>query len=143
MKTRFQPLPDGEPPLTIPQFLQRLRHEPGFAEKMQAHYESMLAEPQTPQTLLMRQQAADALRTLKHHQGLWKGMNCLLRANAMMDEDGFLDDPELRQQIATLTDEASDHLLDVLEPDRKPLMGAITKIRKSIHTLSARRSNPV
>lgn len=135
MKTRFQPLPDGEPPLTIPQFLARLRHEPGFAETMQAHYESMLVVPKTPLTATMRKKAAEALRTLRHHQGAWKAKQCLLQGQALMVDDGFLDDPAIHGRIAALTTEARDHLLDVLEPERTRLMASIAEVRKMLKAL--------
>ncbi len=45
LKIPFKPLPDDEPLLDVPQFLRRLREEPGFAEKMRAHYEAALALP--------------------------------------------------------------------------------------------------
>lgn len=135
MKTRFQPLPDGEPPLDVKQFLHRLRNAPGFAEKMQAHYESMLATPRTPDTQEMHKAAALALRTLKHHQGAWKAMQALEEATHLANPaNGPITDESLRR-IRTLTDGASDDLLDTLEPERTRLMSQITLIRSIVTSL--------
>lgn len=45
MPVPFPPFPDGEPPLDAKQFLFRLKHDPGFADKMRAHDEATLALP--------------------------------------------------------------------------------------------------
>ena len=129
MQTIFQPLPDGEPPHDVKQFLHRLRNEPGFAEKMQSHYETMLATPHSPETADMHRAAAAALRTLKHHQGAWKAMNALQEATQLANPAaGRITDETLRR-IRVLTDGASDDLLDTLEPERTRLMTQITLIR--------------
>lgn len=135
MKTRFQPLPNGEPPLDVKQFLHRLRNVPGFAEKMQAHYESMLATPHTPDTQEMHKAAAAALRTLKHHQGAWKAMQALQEATLLANPaTGTITDATL-DRIRVLTDTASDELLDTLEPERTRLMTQITRIRGIVTSL--------
>ena len=132
MKTHFQPLPDGEPPLDVKQFLFRLQNEPGFAEKMQAHYESMLATPNSPETAEMHRAATAALRTLKHHQGAWKAMKAVQEAAQLANPAaGPITDETLRR-IRTLTDGASDDLLDTLEPERSRLMTQITLIRSIV-----------
>jgi len=64
MKIRFKPLPDDEPLLTIPQFLARLKLDPGFAEKMEAHYKSMLAMPRNGDTAEMHKAAAAELSSI-------------------------------------------------------------------------------
>ncbi len=79
MCAAFKPLPGGEPRLDTKQFLFRLKNDPGFAEKMQAHYESMLALPVNEDTADTHKRAKDDLITLKHHQGIWKGMQCLIQ----------------------------------------------------------------
>ena len=132
MKTRFQPLPDGELPLDVKQFLHRLRHEPGFAEIMQSHYETMLATPHSPDTADMHCAAAAALRTLKHHQGAWKAMQALQEAVRLANPSaGRITDESLRR-IRALTDGASDDLLDTQEPERTRLMTQITLIRSIV-----------
>jgi hypothetical protein len=57
MRTAFKPLPDDEPRLDTKQFLFRLKNDPGFAEKMQAHCESMLALPVNEDTADMHKRA--------------------------------------------------------------------------------------
>lgn len=107
MKTHFQPLPDGEPPLDVKQFLFRLQNEPGFAEKMQAHYETMLATPHSPETAEMHRAATAALRTLKHHQGAWKAMKALQEAAQLANPAaGPITDEALRR-IRTLTSDST------------------------------------
>ncbi len=135
MKTRFQPLPDGQPPLDVKQFLHKLQHQPGFAKTMQAHYESMLATPHTPATADMHTAAQAALRTLKHHQGVWKSFEALQVAIQLTNPaHGAITDESLRR-IRSLTDQASDDLLDTLEPERTRLMTQISVIRDIVKQL--------
>lgn len=132
MKTRFQPLPDGEPPLNVKQFVHRLEHEPGFADTMLAHYESMLATPRTPDSEAMHQTAAEGLRTLKHHLGERKAMQAIHEATQLANPAaGPITDATLHR-IRVLTDQASDDLLDTLEPERTHLMTQITLIRSIV-----------
>ena len=137
MKIPFKPLPDDEPPLTIPQFLARLKHDPGFAEKMQAHYESMLALPLNADTGDMHKAASAALRTLRHHQGAWKAKQAFIQAQDLMEEDGFTRNPDVLRSILALNEEAIDHLLDVLEPERTHFMAKFTSIQADIRRMLA------
>lgn len=138
MKIPFKPLPDGEPLLDTQQFLFRLKHDPGFAGKMQAHYESMLALPVNDDTADMHQKAAAALRVLKHHQGAWNAMQALLQSQALMDEASDLREPDTLRRLRILADEATDHLLDVLEPDRTRLMTRIAGVREMIAKIAGK-----
>lgn len=136
METPLNPLPDGEPLLDTQQFLFRLKHDPGFADKMQAHYESMLAQPENDDTTEMRQKAAAALRVLKHHQGAWNAMQALLQSQTLMDEETDIREPDTLRRLRTLADEATDHLLDVIEPDRTRLMLRIAEVREMIRKMA-------
>ncbi len=132
MKTRFQPLPDGESPLDVKQFLHRLQHDPAFADTMQAHYERILASPHNPDTAEMHQAAQAALRTLKHHQGAWKAKQALEQAIQLLDPATGTPGATTLRRLHALADEASDHLLDTQEPERTRLMGSITAIRSML-----------
>ncbi|MCX6839226.1 MAG: hypothetical protein NTX35_15660 [Verrucomicrobia bacterium] len=140
MKTRFQPLPDGEPPLDVKPFLHHLRHDPGFAETMQAHCKSRLATPHSPDTAVVHQAAQAALRTLKHHQGAWKAKQALEQAIQLLDPATGAHDATTLRRLHALADEASNHLLDTQEPERTRLMGSITAIRAAIHSLNTEDS---
>jgi hypothetical protein len=120
MKTRFQPIPDGEPPLDVKPFLHRLRHDPGFAETMQAHYENMLATPHSPDTADMHQAALAALaalRTLKHHQGAWKGTQDASTPWPTRPAPPLLDTQEPHSTVYPAWETGSDSLLHVPAPE--------------------------
>lgn len=136
MKIPFQPLPDGEPKLDVPQFLFRLKHDPGFAPLMQRHYEAALALPAGPDTEDMQRSAKAALKTLKHHQGAWHAMQALKRCVDLKEQPG-LSREELLTQMAALASEAIDHLLDVDEPERSRLMARTTAIQDAIREMQA------
>ena len=131
MPTPFQPLPDDEPLLDKAQFLFRLKHDPGFAEKMQMHYEAALALPLNEETAELQKSAAAGLRMLKHHQGAWHAMKCLSQAATLGDE-GNHEASEVLARFKTLVAEATDHLLDVCEPERTKLMGQVARLRERI-----------
>lgn len=132
MKVPFQPLPDGEELMTIPQFLARLKHDPGFAEKMEAHYQAQLALPRNAETEEMHQAATKALRTLRHHQGAWKAVSVLRQGEALIEQPGFREDREAMQRALALTEEGIDHLLDVLEPERTRLLASLTECQSTL-----------
>ena len=131
MPLPFPPLPDGEPMLTQQQFLDRLKQEPAFAEKMRAHYEAALALPLTEETAGIHQSAAAALQALKHHQGGWNAMQRLQEAIGLLDETE-MDPDDMLARMKALTSEATDHLLDVQEPERTRLMSRVAKIRSML-----------
>ena len=138
MPIPFKPLPDGEPLLDTKQFLFRLKHDPGFAETMQRHYEAALALPLNEDTAEMHKAAAGALRLLKHHQGAWKAMKLLQKTLSLIDDESC-EPSEIVTQAKTLTAEATDHLLDVLEPERTKLMNQIAGVREMIEDLQNKR----
>ncbi len=135
MKISFKPLPDDEPPLNVPQFLARLKHDRGFAEKMQAHYEAALALPRNADTEDMQKAADAALRTLRHHQGAWKAKQALEQSVALMEKDDFGDNADMLRRSLALTEEAIDHVLDVMEPERTRLMARCTGMQTEIRRL--------
>jgi len=137
MKVPFQPLPDGEEPHTVKEFLFRLKHDPGFAERMQQHYEAALALPAGPDTEDMQNKARAALKTLKHHQGAWHAMQALQKGQALIEAPRDLHDSELFARLAALASEAIDHLLDVQEPDRTRIMAGAIGLQDHIRKLQA------
>ena len=134
MSAEFSPLPDDEPMITLPEFLRRLKNEPEFVAKMRAHYEAALALPDTPDTTAMREAAGKALQTLKHHQGAYHAKERLREAEALMEA---MDAAHL-PRISELVDEAVDHTLDIMEPERTKFMKAITSIQSELRRLAAR-----
>ena len=138
MKIPFQPLPDGEEPHTVKEFLFRLQHDPGFAGTMQRHYEAALALPAGPDTADMQRQARAALKALKHHQGAWLGMQALKKGQALMEDPHEPCDPDLMARLEALAREAVDHLLDVQEPERTRIMASATGILAHIREIRAR-----
>ena len=140
MSMSSEPLPDHGPLMDKKQFLERLKQDPGFVEKMQARYEAALALPENPETTQLRASAGLALRKLKHYQGTWLAGELLLQARGVIDENRHdLEPADLRRMLA-LTDEASDHLLDVMEPDRTRFMTMITELREMIRRLVKKSS---
>jgi hypothetical protein len=133
MKKPFQPLPDGEPMLSLPQFLARLKNDPGFAPLMQRHYEAALALPEGPDTADMQQAARRALAMLKHHQGAWHAKRLLEEAQGLFDRaEG---EPLDLGRMEALMSEAIDHLLDVQEPERSRFMAVATGMREKVRGL--------
>lgn len=131
MSTPFQPLPDDEPLLDKAQFLFRLKHDPGFVQKMREHYEAALALPLNEDTAEMHKSAAAALRMLKHRQGALHAMKLLSQVAAL----GEGEEPaasEVLARVKTLMAEATDHLLDVLEPERTKFINEVAALRERI-----------
>lgn len=127
MPAKFTPLPADEPMLTLPEFLKRVDNEPAFAEKMRAHYESMIAVPASPETDAMRKAAQGALKTLKHRLGVVHAIAKLVEGEQLMDE------PEADfDRIYALVEGAVDDLLDVMEPDRTRLMKRVLELQESV-----------
>lgn len=136
MPMKFKPLPDDEPQISLPQFLHRLKTEPAFVEKMRAHYEQALALPLTPDTEELHTKARAALKTLKHHQGAFHAMRNLEEGLEILDMSADDFSAAASSRLHALTEEASDHLLDVMEPERTKLMNAITSIRAGVQSLT-------
>jgi hypothetical protein len=135
MKTPFQPLPDDEPPMDLQQFLARLKLEPGFAETMRKHYEAALALPLTPETEDLHQSASAALRTLRHHQGAVHCQKVLKTIIETVETPGFTPDPDELRGLLAKTEEAVDHLLDVMEPERTRFMTKLVEMRDRLRQL--------
>ncbi len=138
MKIPFKPLPDDERPMDVPQFLRRLREEPGFAEKMRAHYEAALALPHSPDTEEMHAAARKALATLKHHQGAWHCKRLLQECLDAMGAPDFGGEPEDYVQLLAKTEEARDCLLDVQEPERSRFVEKVTRLRDEMERMMGR-----
>lgn len=117
--------------MNIPQFLARLKHDLGFAEKMEAHYQAQLALPLDADTRDMHEAATTALRTLRHHQGAWKAAKVLEQAEALIDKPDFTKDDDGIRRALALTEEGIDHILDVLEPERTRLLARLTKLQST------------
>ncbi len=135
MKENFKPLPDDVPPMTKEQFLKRLTEDPSFVETMRGHYEAALALPENEDTAELQEKARAALRTLKHQQGLWHGSIAMKKLQAMMEQGVDYNDPQVVLHVRTLCDEARDHFLDTLEPERTSLMARVAKVRLKIHDI--------
>lgn len=131
MPRTFQPLPDDEPPLTLPEFLRRLKTEPAFVAKMRAHYEAALAVPLSEETTAMHEAARKALRALKHHDGAFQAREKLKELERLLDEAR----EENRERMTALMDEVVDHLLDVGEPERTRLMLVVTLLRDDLRDM--------
>ena len=133
MPIRFSPLPDDEPPIDLPAFLQRLRTEPAFAAKMRAHYAAALVLPLTPETEEMQASARKALAALKHHQGALHARQKLAEVSAWLESDA---DPEELPRMRVLMDEAVDEMLDVAEPERTKFLTRILEMREALRELA-------
>jgi hypothetical protein len=99
---------------------------------MEAHYQAQLALPQNAETEELHQAATKALRTLRHHQGVWKAVSNLRQVQALLAQPGFREDREAMQRAVALTEEGIDHLLDVLEPDRTRLLASFTGFQTTL-----------
>jgi hypothetical protein len=137
MPPSFQPLPDDEPPLTLPDFLRRLANEPEFAEKMRRHYEGMLAVPLSPETEEMHKGARAALAALKHQQGALHARQKLKELDGWVQRNGTNPSSEAYAEFEKLVDEARDDLLDVSEPHRTSLMERIAGVQDTLRKLRA------
>lgn len=136
MPIPFRPLPDDEPPLTLPEFLRRLEGEPEFVAKMRAHYEAALALPLSPDTEALHAAASKALRTLKHHQGLVGAKRKIVQAFGLLELEEIEGLPEeTYAECERLLDEARDDALDVLEPERTSLMTKIAGVQEALTEL--------
>lgn len=131
MSTPFQPPPDDEPLYTNEEFISRLEHDPEFGDMLQSQYEAALALPLNDDTAEMHKSAAAALKGLKHLRGARNAQKLLLQAASLRD-DGSQDATEMLAQLKNLLAEATDHLLDVSEPERTRLMGLMAGLRERL-----------
>ncbi len=116
MKIAFQPFPDDVPPVALKKFIHWVNTQPGFAEKMQAHYQSMLAQPPTPENREMQGVARVALLKLQHYQAVDKVQRRLQYAKLLLEKgSGRVADPI--QRLESLVQEITEYLPAVQEPD--------------------------
>ncbi|HEV7404179.1 MAG TPA: hypothetical protein VGO11_14660 [Chthoniobacteraceae bacterium] len=134
MPIPFRPLPEDEPPLTIPQFLRRLEHDPAFAAKMRKHYETQLVIPLSPESEEMHKRTEAAFRTFKHHQGVVHTKRKMAELDKWV-ENPTLPESERYERCARVLEEARDYALDMLEPERTSTMKRIADTQSALQKL--------
>jgi hypothetical protein len=134
MPIPFRPLPEDEPPHTIPEFLRRLEHEPEFAAKMRRHYETALAVPLSPESEEMHSRTEVAFKAFKHHQGVVYAKRKMEELETWLD-NSTMPEEERYDRCPGLLEEARDYALDMREPERASMMKRIAATQAPLQKL--------
>ncbi len=133
MKATFQPFPDDEPHLKRVPFIQRLVSDPEYAEKMRAHYDSMLVQPHTPETAEMHLAARTAMHLLRHHTSLVKAKHVLNTAKQLIATGSLKYDPV--ERLRQLMQEVGHLLPHIHEPEHTQITDRYSKYRALLSAL--------
>ncbi len=117
---------DGFP--SLEEFLERLKTDPAFREKMNKVYEEVLAMPATPEIAPMQENARKALEAHRSHQATLKAMAVIREGQEMLVKAKKSLEPAAVREALARMEEARDILLDVREPERSRHMAAFTAL---------------
>lgn len=125
------PTPSPESFANDAEFIQRIQADPAFAAQVRADCEAALANPR-----FREEPAAEPMRVLvawiKCRQGLAASRAHMMDAMKILSDPESLFEPEVRDRVTALLDEASDAALDVREPERTDLVNRITALRSQV-----------